>query len=111
MVKQLSIESLQLYRSSNYNKTLLMDIPIVERNVLHINGIKDQSLYRKIPFFETSTMLPQCSSHDYLGLVHKSFRAVFYNENNFLFFSLVMKEYLVEVLLQDAVLLSFAFLF
>ena len=43
----------------------------VDRHVLHINGIKNQSLYFEFPFFESSTMLPQCSSHDFLGIVHK----------------------------------------
>ena len=42
-----------------------------------INGIKNQSLFYKFPFFETSTMLPQCSSHDYLGFIHRIHKQVF----------------------------------
>ena len=38
-----------------------------ELEVTHINGIKAQSLFFEFPYFITSKMLPQCSSHDYLG--------------------------------------------
>ena len=36
------------------------------RNLIHINGVGNDSLFYGFPYFETSTMLPQCSSHDFL---------------------------------------------
>ena len=42
-----------------------------ELGVKHINGVCNQSLFHEFPYFETSTMLPQCSSHDYLGFIHR----------------------------------------
>ena len=44
--------------------------------VTHVNGICEQSLFFDFPFFETSTMLPQCSSHDYLGLNHRVYKTI-----------------------------------
>ena len=38
--------------------------------VTHVFGVGEQSLYHQFPYFDTSTMLPQCSSHDYLGTIH-----------------------------------------
>ena len=42
------------------------------KRVNHIFGVGCQSLFYQFPYFCTSTMLPQCSSHDYLeGCVKK----------------------------------------
>ena len=37
-----------------------------EKEVKHINGVGNKSLYHEFPFFDSSKMLPQCSSHDLL---------------------------------------------
>ena len=43
----------------NYQESL-------EKNVLHINGVWTQSLFKDFPYFNTCLQLPQCSSHDLL---------------------------------------------
>ena len=36
----------------------------------NINGVYTQALYFQFPYFISSKMLPQCSSHDFLGTIH-----------------------------------------
>jgi len=43
-----------------------------EKEVTHINGVGHKSLYHEFPYFDSSKMLPQCSSHDlFEGCVKK----------------------------------------
>ena len=43
--------------------------PVLKVN--NINGVGTKALFHDFPYFTTTKMLPQCSSHDLLGTIHK----------------------------------------
>ena len=38
----------------------------LEKEVIHINGVCNESLFKEFPYFTTTAQLPQCSSHDFM---------------------------------------------
>ena len=68
------LRSADTYSDIHSNKFLPRNDQMLQENFLesqqtgrlHINGVRNQSLFFEFPFFNSSKQLPQCSSHDFL---------------------------------------------